>query len=212
MSRIFGMIFSPPQAAVAATVCRVIDTSNNILNAKELTVTDKGGLLVETITGVKIDYPAMNQIAKLDFSAGSMLYLSNANPIKVEQSSTEGAPETYRRDRNLDNGELKIDSKAYAKGLALHSRTVLTYDLGGKFKLLQAIAGVDDSVEGEDCKAILTIEGDSKPLFKQVIKKGDPAKPLNLTVLNVKELRITVESDFLDLGNQVDLADAKLLK
>ena len=57
-----------------------------------------------------------------------------------------------------------------------------------------------------------TIEADFKPVFKQVIKKGDPPKPLNLTVLNVKELRITVESDFLDLGNQIDLADAKLLK
>jgi len=211
-SRIYGMIFSPPAIAVAATVCRVIDTGNNVLNAKELTVTEKGGLLVETITGVKIDYPAMNLIAKLDFSAGSLLYLSNANPIKVEQSSTEGMPEPFRRDRNLDNGELKIAAKAYSKGLALHSRTVLTYDLGGKYKLFQAIAGVDDSVEGEDCKATLTIEGDSKPIFKHVIKKGDPPKPLNLTVLNVKELRITVESDFLDLGNQVDLADAKLLK
>ncbi len=212
MSRIHGMIFNPPPVAVAATVCRVVDAGNNVLNAKGLTVTEKGGLLVETITGVKIDYPAMNLIAKLDFSAGSMLYLSNAAPIKVELSSTEGTPETFRRDRNLDNGELKIASKQYGKGLAIHSRTVLTYDLGGKFKLFQAIAGVDDSVEGEDCKVTLTIEGDSRPIFKQVIKKGDPPKPLNLTVLNVKELRITVESDFLDLGNQVDLADAKLLK
>ena len=37
-------------------------------------------------------------------------------------------------------------------------------------------------------------------------------KALNLAVLNVKQLRITVESDFLDLGNQVDLVDAKVLK
>jgi NPCBM/NEW2 domain len=212
MSRIFGMIFNPPPTLTAATVCRVTDTDNNVIYAKSLTVTEKGGLLIETVTDVKITYPAMSLIAKIDFSAGSMLYLSNANPAKVEMSSTEGAPEPYRKDRNLDNGELKIAAKAYSKGLALHSRTMLTYDLGGKYKLFQAVAGIDDSVEGEDCKVTLTIEADSKSIFKQVIKKGDQPKTLSLAVLNVKELRIIVESDFLDLGNQVDLADAKLLK
>ena len=88
-------------------------------------------------------------------------------------------------------------------------RRALSGRAGGM--LIEAIAGVDDSVEG-DSKVTLTIEGDLKPLFTGIIKKGDKPKLLNLPVLNVKELRITVESDFLDLGNQVDLGGAKVRK
>ncbi len=211
MARVYGMILSqPPGVQVAQTVCKVIDAGKNVLYAKSLEMNDKK-FIVETVTGVRLEYPSISSVAKLDFSAGSMMYLSNAEPIKVEQTSTEGIPEVYRRDRNLDNNELKLNNVKYPKGLALHSRTVLTYDLGGKYKLFQALVGVDDCVEGES-QATLIIETDFKPVFKEVVKKGAKPKLLNLAVLNVKQLRITVESDFLDLGNQIDLANAKVLK
>lgn len=220
MSRIYAMILNPETKELGQTVCKVIDANANILYAKSLTVTAKKTVEIETVTGAKIEYPNMGSLAKLDFSEGSQLYLSNAAPIKVEQTSTEGIPEPYRRDRNLDNGELKIrleDTKEmkfveqkFDKGLALHSRTVLTYDLGGKYKLFQTVAGVDVTVEGES-NATLIIEGDFKPIFKGVITKAKP-QVLNLSVLNVKQLRITVESEFLDLGNQVNLGNARVLK
>lgn len=211
LNRVYGMIFNPPAIQVAQTVCKVIDAGKNLMYAKAITIGENKTYTVESVTGVKIEYPSVNSLSKLDFSAGSLLYLSNADPVKVEQSSTEGVPEPFRRDRNLDNTPLMINKVKYAKGLALHSRTVLTYDLGGKYKLFQAIAGVDDCVEGES-KVTLTIEADFKPIFKEVITKRDKPKVLSLAMLNVKELRITVESDFLDLGNQVNLVDAKVLK
>jgi len=211
-TRIYGMIYNqPPGVLLAQTVCRVIDSNKNIIFAKNFILSADKTFTVETVTGAKIVYPSMASISKFDFSAGSLMFLSNAEPTKVDLSSTEGIPEPYRRDRNLDNGDLKMGSVKYSKGLALHSRTQLTYDLGGKYKTFQAIVGVDDCVEGES-KSTLIIEADFKPIFTEVIKKGDKPRALNLNVLNVKQLRITVESDFLDLGNQVDLADAKLLK
>lgn len=212
---LYGFIFSAPtEVKVAQTICRVIDAEKNILNAKSIAFTDKKSVVIETTTGVKVEYPALTSIAKFDFSAGAMRYLSAMTPIKVELTSADGLePEVYRRDRNLDNQEIKIDGKPYARGLALHSKTVLTYDLGGQYKIFQALAGIDDCVEGENV-VTLTIEGDlnAKPLFKEVFEKGrTKTKMLNLNVLNVKQLRITVESNFL-VGGQLDLADAKVLK
>jgi hypothetical protein len=211
LGRVYGMILKPvADVVVAQTLCRIVDVQGNIIFAKSLAIAGKK-VAIETILDVKIEYPSLESIATLDFAAGALSYLSNINPIKVEMSSTEGTAEPYRRDRNLDNESLKIADQKFDKGLALHSRTVLTYDLGGKYKRFEAVAGVDDCVEGES-KVKLTIEADLKPIFTGVVKKGDKPKVLNLGVLNVKELRITVESDFLDLGNQVDLADAKVRK
>ena len=212
---LYGAIFStPPELKVAQTVCRVIDANRNVLNAKSIVMTDKKSIIVETTTGVKIEYPALTAIAKFDFSAGAMRFLSALNPIKVEMSDPVGLPpEPYRRDRSLDNDKIRIDKIPYERGLAIHSKTVLTYDLGGQYKIFQALAGIDDCVEGENV-VTLTIETDlaAKPLFKETFKKGETkSKMLNLNVLNVKQLRITVESEFL-IGGQLDLADAKVLK
>jgi NPCBM/NEW2 domain len=212
---LYGAIFSPPtDVKVAQTVCRVIDANKNVLNAKSVALAPDKRVLVETTTGVTVDYPSMAHIAKFDFAAGAMRYLSAMNPIKVDLSSPDGfQPEVYRRDRSLDNKDIRIEGKAYPRGLALHSKTVLTYDLAGQYKIFQALAGVDDCVEGENV-VTLTIETDlsAKPLFKEVFEKGKTRpKMLNLAVLNVKQLRITVESNFL-VGGQLDLADAKVLK
>jgi len=213
VSRVYGMIFNqPPGIQAAQTVCRVVDSQSNVLFAKAIDFKEKRPLVIETVMGVRVEYPTIDGIAKFDFSAGAMNYLSDLTPEKVEISTTEfGAPEPYRRDRNLDNEVMMIDKVKYPKGLALHSRTVLNYKLDGKYKIFEAVAGVDDSVES-DSKVTLTIEGDLKPIFTGVIKKGDKPKVLNLAVLNVKELRITVESDLFDLGNQVSLGAAKVRK
>jgi hypothetical protein len=212
-SRIYGMVFNQAQEAkVSQTVCKVVDAQGNTVVAAAVAYEPGKPVAVETVTGVKFEYSELGKIARLDFGAGALQYLSNIDPVRVDLSSTEGVAEPYRRDRNLDNDDLRIAGQKYPKGLALHSRTVLVYDLKGQYKVFEALAGVDDCVEGES-KVTLTIEGDSaKPLFKDVIKKGDKPRPLTLPVLNVKQLTITVESDFLDLGNQVDLAGAKVRK
>jgi hypothetical protein len=51
-------------------------------------------------------------------------------------------------------------------------------------------------------------------LFKGAVKKGDKPLDLNLNVTNVDRLKITVESDgtVTDLGNQVSLGNARVLK
>jgi hypothetical protein len=211
-ARLYGMIFAPPNdMKISQTICRVVDVNGNAIVAGSIAISEKKSVVVETVTGVKLEYPALAGIARLDFGAGAVQYLSNLNPSKLIQSSTEGIAEPYRRDRNLDNDDIKIGGIKYPKGLALHSRTELTYDLDGQYKIFEAVAGVDDCVEGES-KVTLTIEGDFKQILKEVIKKGDKPRALSLPIATVKKLTITVESDFLDLGNQVDLAGAKVRK
>ena len=62
----------------------------------------------------------------------------------------------------------------------------------------------------------LTIDdaGAGVNLFKGTVKKGDKPLDLNLNVTNVDRLKITVESEgtVTDLGNQVSLGNARVLK
>jgi hypothetical protein len=79
------------------------------------------------------------------------------------------------------------------------------------------VAGVDADKENEAPSQVkITIDdaGAGVNLFKGSLKKGDKPLDLNLNVTNVDRLRITVESDgtVTDLGNQVSLGNARVLK
>lgn len=198
-------LIAQPQA-----LCKVFDTYRNVLIAQKVVFTD-AGFTITTVAGVKIDYPKQ-MLARLDFSKGKLTYLSDLDPVKViERSSTERV-DHYRRDKNLDEGPIRLAGTPYSKGLALHAYTELVYDIEGQYKEFKALLGVDDVVGG-DSHVRITIEGDGKELFVGEIKRKDKPVPLTLDVKNIKQLRIVAKSlGFLDLGNHATLAEAKVTK
>jgi hypothetical protein len=210
LAKLHGMSFlRTPAADAPAAVCRVHDTSKNLLAAADLTL-GEGGFAVKSPAGAQATYP-VNQVHRLDFSQGKLAYLSDLEPKVVERSAIDWV-DHYRRDKGLDGGPLRLGKDAYSKGLALHAYAELTYDLGGRYKEFKAVAGVDPQVGGET-NAKLVIEGDGRPLYNSVLTRKAEAQPVTLNVSGVKQLRIVVSSDrLLGLGDHVNLVDAKVSK
>jgi hypothetical protein len=209
MKRIMGMILNPPPRQLGLTLCKVIDINKNELYAKSITVSG-GKIIVTTTADVKVEYPTSAGISKMDFSVGSVSYLSNVQPKKVG-----GATPQFSKDALIDGPGLKIREQKYAKGLEIWAGTVLTYDIEGKYKTFEGVVGTDDQASGSDelldVSVMVTIEGDNKVLFQQKVQKREAGRNFNLNVVGVKQLKITVESDNV-FTSQVDLADAKLRK
>ena len=221
MTRVSGMIFNQKvDKAMPPALCKVIDLDGNEIVAQAVTRADKG-YAITTVSGVKIDL-AENQISKFDFAAGAIKFLSDLEPVALEESGTD--PEHYQRDKNLDKRpiQLLLDPMAgrkenYPKGLTLHAKTMVTYELKGQYKAFRAIVGVDadpETVAPSQVKITIDDSGAGVNLYKGTVKKGDKPLVLNLNVQNVDRLRITVESDgsVTDLGNQVSFANARVLK
>jgi hypothetical protein len=219
MTQVAGLILNqkPPKAAPPPAICKVIDADGNEYVAAVVARTDKGYALT-TVSGMKADLES-GQVSKFDFAAGSVKYLSDVDPVAVEESGSD--PEHYQRDKNLDRQPIRLvadptgnkAAETYPKGLTLKAKTVLTYELKGQYKSFRALAGVEASVETQS-QVRLTIDDGTQVLYKGVIKRGDKPVDLNLSVQNVDRLKITVETDGqgLDLGNQLTLANARVLK
>ena len=225
-----GMVFAQRmEGVIPPTVCKVQDAARNSLVAKSVVYRD-GTLEVTTLAGVTVSLKE-SSLAKLDFSKGKLAYLSDLDPARVQETSTEGWVVHFRRDKALygnqpivfrvkqppkpNDSEPRYESKTYEKGLTLHARTVLEYDLAGEYKDFQAVLGVafvaDSAVPESNVK--LTIEGDGRELLAATIRRQDDPKPVNLDVRGVRKLRITVASvGLLDTGNQMTLAVAKVSK
>lgn len=218
MSRVSGLIFNQKPEAAPPAICKVIDTNANEYVVQAVARTDKG-YAVTTVTGVKVDLDNA-QVSKFDFAAGSVKYLSDLEPVGLDESGSD--PEHYQKDKNLDKRPIRLmldpaagKSETYPKGLTLKAKTAITYELKGQYKTFRALAGVDaDPDNAAPSQVKVTIDDGTQVLFKGVVKKGDKPLDLNLAVQNVERLKITVESDgsITDLGNQVSLANARVLK
>jgi hypothetical protein len=210
-----GLVFvRRPNADAPPVFCRLLDTAGNLLYAKAVAF-DGEAVAVDTVAGAAVRYANLKSIARLDFSKGKLTYLSDIEPIEADQTSTEDLVFPFKRDRNLYGGPLRLGRVPFSKGLALHSRTVLTYDIGGDYKEFRAVLGVDDVVTvegGAPVRVNVAIDGDGRELFKGEVRTRDAPKPLALDVKGVRRLRIAVTSPLLDLGNQVNLCDARVSK
>jgi hypothetical protein len=227
LGRVHGLIIvRKPDENAPETLCKVFDTGNNILAAAKIAM-GESSFVVTTVSGAKIEYPRAAKVeegkpavARLDFSGGRLVFLSDIDPVRTVEKSNTGRIDHYRRNKGLEGGDIRFAAEpgqttpppTFAKGLAIHAYTELVYDLGGQYKKFDALLGVDESVEG-DSDVKVTIEADGKEVFADRVKRGDKPKAVKLEVKDVKELRIVVRSsDLLDFGNQVALAEARVSK
>ncbi len=227
LNRVQGLIFvqkADPEAP--APLCKVSDNAGNVLVAADI-VLNAHGLTVTTVSGARVTLPDAKPLVKLDFSKGKLAYLSDLTPtrdaVTISTLAVTGEKPTlatlddsqlfpYRKDVNLDNQPLKLNGKQYAKGISLHAGTQLVYPLGADYKEFRAVLGVDDGV-GTESRVDVTIEGDSRELFRGQTKAKESPKPLALDVRGVRDLRITIRAIGLDdFGSQASLADAKVSK
>jgi hypothetical protein len=151
-------------------------------------------------------------ISKFDLTPGKLVYLSDLEPSKVEETPILAELFRFRRDKNLEGGPLSVGRRIYPKGLALHSRTVLEYDVKG-YSSFRTVLGLDDAMAGS-AHAIVRIEADDKEVLKTTVSsKDNKPQELNLDMTGVQKLRLIVEyGDDLDLGDHVNFADARLIK
>src|SRR5262249_18542336 len=143
ISTMVGLIWArEPDPLQPPSKFKVLDAGRNFVLVHTVEAGPQG-LTVTTPSGAKIDYP-LNQIARLDYSPGNLVYLSDLEPLRVVHTSTEDRVERYRRDKNLDGGPLRLNGEVYPKGLALHAYTELEYELKGDFRQLQFVVGIND--------------------------------------------------------------------
>jgi NPCBM/NEW2 domain/Protein of unknown function (DUF1583) len=167
---------------------------------------------VESAWGQALKLPAAD-IQGVRFAGGKMTYLSDLTPSKVEEAPYFGHRLPWRRDVSLVGEPLRMKGRTYGRGLAVHSRCALTYDLGGRYATFEALVGFDDATKGRgrvDCRVF----ADDKEIYSNpdLSAAGAPV-PLKLPVTGTDQLRLLV--DFgrgQDTGDRVIWANARLYR
>jgi len=210
VAKVFGIVYGRTKRGRFEPVCRAELANADLLNLNAISQAD-GALAAVLVDGTTVTIP-IDQVSRLDFSHGKLRYLSDMEPREVKYTPFFDITWKYRRNTNLDGGPLRVGRKEYARGISIHSRTMLRYRLSREFRRFQAVVGID-RVVGRNGDVQLVISGDGKVLFEENIRGVDDPRALDLDVSGVHNLEILVDfGGDLDIADHLDLADAKLVK
>jgi hypothetical protein len=206
--------FSPP-------ACKLVDVGGSAWSIKSLELAD-GRLKGSTVGGVQIDFP-LAAVAKIDYSVGNVFFLADLEPDTGGGDpavSLQPAAMTFKFGRMfgvrakppLGAASFQIKGAKYDSGLSLHSPASLVYRVPEGVRWLRAMAGVDDSVVVPG-RFDLVVLGDGKELFRHSFS-ADQRGPLalDLDISGVRRVTIALDPDGQDIGDQLDLCEARLTK
>ena len=131
-----------------------------------------------------------------------MTYMSDLTPKSYEFTPFVSKHWNYARDKTLTGREIRLGGRLHRKGVAMHSRSALAYEIKGGYRQFAAVVGIADETALRG-RATLAILGDGRILWRAEDVRGG-AEPLKVLadVTGVRELSLHV-----DFGQELDLAD-----
>ncbi|WP_217558058.1 NPCBM/NEW2 domain-containing protein [Paenibacillus sp. GbtcB18] len=120
---------------------------------------------------------------------------------------------TIRKDRSVDGNTLKLNDKAYTKGLGTHANSEIVYKLDGKYTSFSALVGVDSEV-GSLSAVEFQVLVDNQVVFSSgKMNKTTEAKEVNVNLSGKNELKLKVTDggDGVD-NDHADWVNARLIK
>jgi hypothetical protein len=218
-SKVYGFAYRHAAGdALPAPVCRLSDMFGSNWQVSRIAL--DGKLHVTTPAGVTVSC-SLETVARIDFSLGKIVFLSDLKPELAAWTPFFGTDRTLpsleqffapREDRNFESNPLQLAGKQYAKGLAIHSRTEVVYRLPGSFSRLRAVAGIDDSVRPQG-SVRLEVRGDNNVLFEAAISGKDPPTTIDIDLSGVRRLSILVDfGERAGIGDHLDLCNARITK
>jgi hypothetical protein len=168
----------------------------------------------KTLFGVDVRVP-LGHLLALDVRQGKADYLSNLKPINYESTPYLDLSWPLGVDAAASGHDLAVAGSTFEKGLSLHAPAKVSYQLDGKYRRFEALAGLD-SRSGRLGKARIRVWGDDKALSLDrggLLRGGDDPLPVGVDVMGVRRLTLEVESA--DRGNVqalVNWVNARLVR
>jgi hypothetical protein len=155
----------------------------------------------------------ISSITTIDFLNGRVTYLTDLKPTKVEQTPYFGRLIPYQINKSLTGGPLVLSDGTITRGIAVHSRCVLTYDVSTGFDRFKTKLGFQQP-EGQLGRVSARVLGDGKVLYENADARGDQP-PVEIDVPTVGLKTLVLEIDFgkdQDVGDRVVWGNPRLLR
>jgi len=143
-----------------------------------------------------------DKVVTVDIVGGLWEPLSSHQPISFEHVPMLALAWDWAADRNVLGDPLTINGELFERGIGVHSRSILRYELGGKYREFVTSFGMDDQ-SGALANVNLTVRVNGTPRFDQFhVVGGKMHGPIRINVRQAALLELIV-----DFGDNGDLQD-----
>jgi len=170
-------------------------------------------LVGKMLLGSGVEVP-LDQVAAIDVRQGRATYLSDLEPSAYGHTPFLGIAWPLVKDGSVAGRELRLGGNTYDKGLGLHSKAVVTYDLAGKYEWLETLVGLDEQTGRRGQARIhVEVDGKARDLGEGEVRGWDSPRMLRINVRGGQVLTLGVDFGRQgDVAAHVDWADARLVK
>ena len=230
--RVYGIVFGRLPGSQTGTAgpdvsIQLTSIAGDVCNAKTM-ILEGDQLKAESAWGQMVSVP-FNQLQKIDLSSGRIQFLAEmpalverfdgidpANSLFAGLIPPDQQKLLFGPQRNMTierQSKLRLRGREFARGLCIHSRSELQWELKKQFSAMDCVVGVDDEVAFNGSHAVLLkIMGDENLLFEKLIATSDDPLPLRLALDGVSKLTILVDfGDGSSVCDWLDIADARLV-
>jgi hypothetical protein len=166
----------------------------------------------QTAFGREFSFP-LEQLVAVEFRNGRVTYLSDLQPIAYKHTPYLMLAFPYRRDRRVVGGPITLRGQVFRKGLGMHSRSEITYNIDRRFRRFEALVGIDDDTAGQG-SVVFRVLLDGAEAWQSGPVTGQTApKRVQADVSNAQQLTLIVDFGSLgDVQDHADWADARLVE
>ncbi len=161
--------------------------------------------------GAELAVPA-ETVQSLGVVSDRLAWLAAMTP-QVEQTPAFDRVWPWVRDGSAAGPGIVLGGKSHKHGVGMVPRTRLTFDLGGRYDLFEAVLGIDDR-GGPQAHALFRVLVDGQVAFaSEPLTLGAPPVPVRVELHRCQ--RLALEVDFgknYDLGDYCVFADARVVQ
>ena len=209
-SRLGGLIFARPTSRTAATAVRL--RSGDVFAGGVVGGSGAGLLLRSVIFEQDVELAWAN-VERVDCRSDRLTVLSDLEPLHYEFEPFFDKVWGYAADKTLTGRPIRLGGRMFSRGLTMHSRAALTYQLDGQYAQFAALAGIVDEMETRGCVTMRVI-GDGRTLWEGTgIRGGESPREVVADIVGVAELTLQVDyDDELDLSDHAAWGFARLIR
>jgi hypothetical protein len=161
---------------------------------------------------------ATDQVVSISILSDRQLYLSDVEPIEVQQKTEFTIQRGWQRDKSVEGNVLTLpvgalmELKEFRKGLGSQAFTQLDFSNENQFTVFKATVGIDAETRGKgDCQ--MAVRGDGIEIWSARVKATDAAQEIELDIAGIKVVSLFVyPGEGFDLADHADWCNARFEK
>lgn len=207
--RLAGVVFAHPQAREGTQ--SVVLANGEVFKGRVI-AGDERRIVLKSSTFDQLEL-SWAIVDRIECRSGRLTYLSDLTPVRYDFTPFLIKKWPYARDATLLGREIRLAGRLHQKGVTMHSRAALTYNLGGQYRQFAVTVGISDEMRDRG-DVTLAVLGDGRVLWEASnVRGGQPPLEVLIEVTGIRELSLHVDfGEDLDLSDHVCWGSARLVR